>query len=339
MHKTKRRHIILISVLSSILLLPVLANTTKKLSTITIPNTRKESSISFTDAGNNFQGKFIRKLHPIPKGHKIRLQDSTTTCYTQLKGRYFNPTRGQTLRALDDTSAKVISESIAHTDGGLYLSCENLEPTVLLGQISHTREENDYLLLAGLDIQSDQVLGIANKHTIFDTYGRSASYEPITDSKALLALDRISSHANSKSNKHITKNQKYDIITTTNIQLDNVSLTPTDITLQNDDQYDPNATAGTVQVSIPQDTQFIGDTSQNYSETILAPVILSTYEPELPANINKKLIFFVGSTGSAIYLKGPYGNPKSASVTIHLDTPAQSPTKIRYSNDGLERIL
>lgn len=119
-----------------------------------------DAAVHFATAGNNFWWLFLLRGIENVSSDGVVLSGETITCAKKLKGLYFNSARGNRVRPLDQESLNNLQGLHSWYDtvtvtGWLFMRCTGKNPASIAGQVTVTRKGTSYILLAGVQMNTN----------------------------------------------------------------------------------------------------------------------------------------------------------------------------------------
>jgi len=142
------------------------------------------STVHFNQEGNDFSAIiFWDTGFVLGSPETVSLSGTNKICHQQVKGTYYNPSRGTKLRPLDTTSLNDLKNIDSSYDtlsltGGLFYDCDGEDKYQIFGQLTHQRNSWNYQLIAGVEFSGNSYTGIyANNLKLLTPHGLIATGE------------------------------------------------------------------------------------------------------------------------------------------------------------------
>jgi len=150
------------------------------------------TEVFFQSWWNEFGGVVFRvDLEDLNDDVNIEIELDWSTddidCARQIRALYYNPQRWNRLRPLDQESLDILesidsSYSGLDLDGGRYNDCSSQNDEAIFGQISHTRENVTYELVAWVEPDGEEYEQVFEENLFYD-YNEDIAYGILFDSR------------------------------------------------------------------------------------------------------------------------------------------------------------
>lgn len=127
----------------------------------------QDASVHFDLGGNDMWGvMFLRGTGTVNGSDGVIISGETINCTQTLKGLYYNPARGKRLRPLDQESLVKLQNTDSSYNtltltGALFMGCSGKNATSIAGQITHILSWQQFKLIAGVTVNSNNTYTLA----------------------------------------------------------------------------------------------------------------------------------------------------------------------------------